>query len=1047
MSPSATPKSALRLISSPSSLPEAMDNSSPQLTPRSKVKAMLAAIDSSSDEGSIVPARHCIRRKKGLSIESETQSKAQTGSDEVAGTGHDEDAQHSDASDIVPQGGLVKKLHEQALEDQSSRGLESLSPDHAYARIKQQLSKAHTKGDDSLSLQMNKASTDTASSCSNVIAKAGKPRKARSRSKVACADASIRRSPTLSPSIIQASTNKSPGLISSMRILDDADSETDDFQQAELQNSRFHELVARKRAERQAKQAEAEQKQARRPQSGQQTVSSIGQDVSASSSASEDDVGGKFTQSARPTRKASKKALEEMARETQRMNRNMQLAHQARTKKRISKDSLFARFKFRTSLPFQAATAAAPMSSSTVASSAPISDAEPTLEGNSPLTSPSTPSKVSPTRGIEKISDPSPSSKTHPMDLDCNDLPEMTAVFEQGRSQNKEITRASSPSLSHASQQDVHLPAHRRFRISRARDAVSNEIVDLDSDSETEHMPSRHANPSTKTNSRLDAFERLPIGKMQEARSLLTLRALANLNAPHNSRNGMKSMLSIGDMQTSLQKRARQQALEERKAKVEDLKARGILIQSAEEREQDQAEVEDMLEKARREAQELMQKEKRAAKSSGSINGNTNYLNDTSDDDDEDYQENEAEDADIELSGSDQEQEREGSPNATFDCSESNDDDDDAQGMEQESSGSGDSVDEDVETYGDEIQADPTGKDTVTSVEAAENCRQSHYRRPRRRVVDFDEEDEVDEDANLVKNSVQDHATTHVDIADNQAPICPLISGAYGSTASTFGLTQAFAATMADECELDKQDSNAELGPPPEPSIPIDFAVLPHQMIMDSQHGVGQDTGASHYVDLHFSQSQVRQESSNETQSQRPATQLSEIPEPTQDAGFMLSSPAPERFVSLPPSTVDTILLPSKEVVEISVAKKKGRLYQRLDVQSVSDDENLLLPVASEPMNAFDVMANTRQEATEHKSFNKKKSEAKEMIEEQAQESEDDYAGMGGASDDESGGELDEYVEAMMDHGEVDVDERALASLHASVPKTCCFPVISLIIL
>jgi len=56
---------------------------------------------------------------------------------------------------------------------------------------------------------------------------------------------------------------------------------------------------------------------------------------------------------------------------------------------------------------------------------------------------------------------------------------------------------------------------------------------------------------------------------------------------------------------------------------------------------------------------------------------------------------------------------------------------------------------------------------------------------------------------------------------------------------------------------------------------------------------------------------------------------------------------------------------------------------------------------------------------------------AKDMIEEQAQESEDEYAGVGGASDDESGGEEDELVRQMMDHSEVQVDERELAAFYA----------------
>ena len=83
--------------------------------------------------------------------------------------------------------------------------------------------------------------------------------------------------------------------------------------------------------------------------------------------------------------------------------------------------------------------------------------------------------------------------------------------------------------------------------------------------------------------------------------------------------------------------------------------------------------------------------------------------------------------------------------------------------------------------------------------------------------------------------------------------------------------------------------------------------------------------------------------------------------------------------------------------------------------------------------NVFDVM----QKASKKKEivvdeFDKKKSKAKEMVHEQADESEDEYAGLGGASDDESAGEEDEYVKEIIDdEGGKDVDESKLAAFFA----------------
>jgi len=53
------------------------------------------------------------------------------------------------------------------------------------------------------------------------------------------------------------------------------------------------------------------------------------------------------------------------------------------------------------------------------------------------------------------------------------------------------------------------------------------------------------------------------------------------------------------------------------------------------------------------------------------------------------------------------------------------------------------------------------------------------------------------------------------------------------------------------------------------------------------------------------------------------------------------------------------------------------------------------------------------------------------MVEDQALESEDEYAGLGGASDDESGGSEDEELRRMIEHEDVEVDEGKLAAFYA----------------
>jgi mediator of replication checkpoint protein 1 len=222
------------------------------------------------------------------------------------------------------------------------------------------------------------------------------------------------------------------------------------------------------------------------------------------------------------------------------------------------------------------------------------------------------------------------------------------------------------------------------------------------------------------------------------------------------------------------------------------------------------------------------------------------------------------------------------------------------------------------------------------------------------------------------------------------------------------------------------------------------------EIVKDSQTQISQipesplTGGVPQSVHLHFSQSQVH---SFDSMLQYPtATQFSEFPEPTQDAGFQAMSPIKGRFVELVPSTIDTVIVeqlqPFDLVTESPVAKKKGKLCRRAELTGTPEDEqddNSKVAASMDPddldisTSVFDVMrkASKKKEAAVDE-FDKKKSAAKEMVEEQAEESEDEYAGLGGASDDESGGEDDALVKAIIDdEGGKDVDESKLAAFYA----------------
>lgn len=124
----------------------------------------------------------------------------------------------------------------------------------------------------------------------------------------------------------------------------DADSDSDGLPENLIGNERFLALVARKRAEREAKEAAEALKEAERRKNRKKIDAELG--IGGSDDSGEDNVA---SQRAPTRRRAGKKALEEMHKETQRMARSMQLTHQARTRKKITKQSLFEKFNFQLS--------------------------------------------------------------------------------------------------------------------------------------------------------------------------------------------------------------------------------------------------------------------------------------------------------------------------------------------------------------------------------------------------------------------------------------------------------------------------------------------------------------------------------------------------------------------------------------------------------------------------------------------------------------------------------------------------------------------------
>ncbi|KXH66545.1 MRC1-like domain-containing protein [Colletotrichum salicis] len=800
-------------------------------------------------------------------------------------------------------------------------------------------------------------------------------------------------------------------------------------------NARFQALVERKKQERLAREAEEEKKRAERME--RQPISNVDlfdndDDAGNVSDITDDEGGRKLSQAVRPTRKAGKKAVEEMARETQRMARNMQLAHEAKTRKKFTKADFLQRFNFGVQPKPDAKL------SSSSRPTTPISAHQTDAEMKDPETPPSSP-PVAKAASPAKVQEPTTVAQPT-VDSDNNgDMPSLDDVFEASR----RIDKGKAKALASPEEKLVKdIKPRRQVRIKLPSVSVNHAVIDLDEDDDL----------AIAKHGKFDAiFNRAPGSKADGSRSLLNLRRLARVGSPTKERKRKyeKATITTAQLQMTLQQRARQQAKMERERRVEYLKSKGIVVQTAEEREREMQEVEDIVSRARREAEEIMERERAAAKKEKKEKRKNGELEVWDDSDDESYDgsEEEAEggvEVELELSGSEDE-----------------DADVDEDGSEAEMEGvalfdneADDSGSEHPEAEADasEIENDPESEDDM-------GLPTRNIRRSKKSQVISDDEDED-----------RIEATPRPRTATQQSPVAPktkspavptsvlrsakktFIPGLPVTGAAGLGLTQIFAGTM--------DDSQAALGTMPSQSPMPDFDSLPDSnlmgltqqhdsMILDSQGGDTQraetQPDSAEGVHLHLTQSQAHGFDSL-LRNDEPFTQVSM--DATQDAGPQDYTPLKRRFVEPPPSTVDTMVLDNDaevDSVQESPLVRRGKLRRKIDIAAtVMDDEDVeesrVSPEVDEfgfKTTAFNVMKQAVKKQKQLKKageYNRKKSKAKEMVEDQADESEDEYAGLGGADGEDSDDDSDAAsVKEMIDdeNGMTADDERKLAALHA----------------
>ncbi|KAI1463882.1 MRC1-like domain-containing protein [Daldinia caldariorum] len=824
-----------------------------------------------------------------------------------------------------------------------------------------------------------------------------------------------------------------------------AESDTDDELPANLgENERFLALVARKRQERLAREAEEERKRKERAERiGQQmpTESDVDDDVS---DVTDDDGGRKLTQEvSRPSRKASKKALEEMNRETQRLSRSLQLAHEAKTKKKITKASLFERFNFRT----EAVTA----------ESKPTSSSRPTTPGSVQQTDidmadagtpPSSPPLAPKTTETHVATPTAPNTYIDPDDVFRNDgeLPSLEVALAQSQ---KDKGKGKAVDISDKPAETKGTGTGKPKRQIRVKlPPMQANLVTIESDDELEITKSKKG--------RIDAiFDKLPEKKTQESKSIDVLRRLAHLSSPpRETSRGRKTKPSMtpAELQMTLQQRARAQAKLERERRLEYLKSKGITVQTEEERQREREQVEDIVARARQEAEEIMQREREDAKKArkeGKKNGESDPLA-WDDSDDDSFEDTGDEDpAEIELSGSEEENE--------VDDDDNEDEDEHAKNLMFE-----DEAEEDDDS--EEEEHTPKATASVASDDEADvELPPAKFRRSKKHVtVVSDDEDDVEA-------TPKSKAHPRSPSATNSSPKIP--TSVLRSARKTFipglpvpaagpagmGLTQIFAGTM-DDSQVGPASGSPQKFMPSLDNFPdSQFSATAGQsqsqdnMVLDSQKLQKMDTQPletqTQGVQLHFSQSQLH---GFDTLMQIDGTQASDLIEPTQDAGFQDFSPLKQRFVDAPGSTVDTVLLggtPDYDKIEESpLVRRTGRLRQRgesiASISTLTSATNIPASPSAGPStlprdaeadaNAFRLMQKAaRRKKRMQEKFDKKKSKASEMIEEQAEESEDEYAGLGGADGEDSSEEDDELVKEMIDD--------AVANNNADVAKLASF--------
>ncbi|KAI5290745.1 hypothetical protein KEM54_000579 [Ascosphaera aggregata] len=801
-------------------------------------------------------------------------------------------------------------------------------------------------------------------------------------------------------------------------------------------NPPFQKTVIREKPRRE----EHDDEQGKRPENARRSFGGASIASGSESGADEgtEDVETILTQHSKPTKRASKAAIEEMNRQTQRMSRSMQLAHSAITKKKLTLGSFISRFNQNTSAKKE--------------EDAPADFVQDAVDNRTHSNS----FAMAPPEDINNQTGGDISNATTSNGVDSeivedgNDELDKLPGLDHKTNDFDSTTITAEPQKTISANKQTPLRSKHNLRVNLSKERVK-EQQEMSQDDDLEIIT------DSAQARRIAIFENMPIRKRQQdielSTSIQRLRALAQVSS--QTHRSSQSTQSMKQLELDLWRRAREQAYSEREERINALRARGIVIESADERSKFEEDIEDLLDKARLEAKEIRRREKEKKKEG-----------DVGDDEDEDEDYVEIEDDEEEEEGEDEEDEGKGVQGVEG-------------GRESDNNETGETEREDAsatawtqvakadngfheQRHADGGDADETSihevlpsEETTESKVTTQPDNEDAYlqsQRPRRTTYtvhdddDDDNNDDNDGNGEIVTNTgtnEQNTRTSPSEKANEREAVNPFDIGISNQETSELSLSQAFADTLAKsqfpgsaQLEQSVSDIDVKIG---DVDAPPKHSDVPHPLAIESpviKPLNDQSNGSPrHPLYIHTSPAV---DLNSESPAGKSVSKFSIAPTPTQDKGFVYS-PFQSRKLSIQ----------SSMLTEQSAARHAGHspgptggqgfkksllrrgLKERQPEQNGKGTGDYYIS-----KNVFDVMKKRAKDKRKRPQFNRERSEAKEMLDEVAEESDDEYAGLGGRSDDSEGEEEEDDRKMINDDDNTPVDGAELAALNADHIRT-----------